>query len=240
MGIRGRLKRFLGPRGLAAFRFASRLFWAILGFQAIVVFLIAFMNPPPGYYMISESQRLGAIKREWVDLEDMSPDMPRAVVAAEDANFCNHWGFDLDAIRAAVAGNDGRLRGASTISQQVTKNVFLWPARTWIRKALEAEMTIYVELFWTKRRIIEVYLNVAEFDEGVFGVGAASAHYFGTKPADITLLQAARLAAILPNPKDRSAINPSDMTRARTAQIMDGARTIAADGRDGCFVKKAD
>ncbi|MCB1366596.1 MAG: monofunctional biosynthetic peptidoglycan transglycosylase [Rhodobacteraceae bacterium] len=216
------------------------MFWAILGLQAILVFLIAFMNPPPGYYMISEGQRLGAIKREWVDLEDMSPYMPRAVVAAEDANFCNHWGFDLDAIRAAVSGNDGRLRGASTISQQVTKNVFLWPARSWVRKALEAEMTIYVELFWTKRRIIEVYLNVAEFDEGVFGVGAAAAHYFGAKPADITLLQAARLAAILPNPKDRSAISPSSMTRARTAQIMDGARTIAADGRDGCFVKKAE
>ena len=103
--------------------------------------------------------------------------MGRSAVAAEDANFCLHWGFDMAAIREAV--EEGGTRGASTISQQVVKNVFLWHGRSWVRKAMEAVMTPVVELVWTKRRILEVYLNVAEFDEGVFGVQAAAQHYFG-------------------------------------------------------------
>lgn len=208
--------------------------WAFAA-QVALVLLFAIVNPPTNIYMLSERWRLGAIKQDWVALEDMSPNMPRAAVAAEDADFCLHWGFDLRAIRAVVTSGDERLRGASTISQQVAKNVFLWQGRSWLRKAIEAETTLLIELLWTKRRIVEVYVNIAEFDEGVFGAGAAGPHYYGVSAADLTLVQAARLAAILPDPKRRSAKRPSDFVRRRAAAIADGARTITVDGRDGCF-----
>lgn len=209
------------------------LWW--LAVQVVLVILFAFVNPPTNFYMASESWRLGGIKRDWVAIEDMSADMPRAAVAAEDANFCLHWGFDLTAIRAVVNNQTTKLRGASTISQQVAKNVFLWPDRSWIRKLFEAETTLLIEIFWSKRRIVEVYVNVAEFDEGVFGVGAAAQHYFGVTPKNLSLEQAARLAAILPNPKNLSAIKPDGRTQRRARSIVSGAETIAADGRDLCF-----
>jgi monofunctional biosynthetic peptidoglycan transglycosylase len=159
--------------------------------------------------------------------------MARSVVAAEDANFCLHWGLDLDAIQRAI--EEGGTRGGSTISQQVVKNVYLWHGRSYLRKVLEAVMTPAVEAVWSKRRIVEVYLNVAEFDEGVFGVEAAARHYFGVGPEELTAVQAARLAAILPAPKSRSASQPSDFVRERAAAIRDGAATILADGRAACF-----
>jgi monofunctional glycosyltransferase len=165
-------------------------------------------------------------------MDDIAPAMARSAVAAEDANFCLHWGLDLGAIRAALDSGNG---GASTISQQVVKNQFLWHGRSWLRKALEAGITPVVELIWTKRRILEVYLNIAEFDEGIFGVQAAARHYFGVDAADLSDLQAARLAAVLPDPKGRSASDPGPVVRRRTQAIMDGAATIAADGRDDCF-----
>jgi monofunctional biosynthetic peptidoglycan transglycosylase len=163
----------------------------------------------------------------------IAPVMARAAVAAEDANFCLHWGFDMGAIRDAIA--EGAGRGASTISQQVVKNVWLWHGRSWPRKALEAAITPLMEAAWPKRRVLEVYLNIAEFDEGVFGVEAAARHHFGVAAADLSAVQAARLAAVLPDPKGRSAARPSDRVRARAASIMDGAATIARDGRAACF-----
>ena len=168
-----------------------------------------------------------------LELEDIAPVMRRSVVAAEDANFCLHWGFDMQAIRAAL--DEGRGRGASTLSQQVVKNVFLWHGRSWARKAAEAVLTLPVELIWTKRRILHVYLNVAEFGEGIFGVEAAAQHYFGIPASRLSATQAARLAAILPDPKTRDPVNPGPVVRRRTAQILSGAETIAADGRAGCF-----
>ena len=166
-------------------------------------------------------------------IDSIAPVMARSVVAAEDANFCLHWGFDMAAIREAL--EDGAGRGASTLSQQTVKNVFLWHGRSWPRKALEALMTPVVELIWSKRRIVEVYLNVAEFDTGVFGVEAAARHYFGVSAADLSPVQAARLAAILPDPKNRSASQPSAFVRQRAAAILDGAETIRQDGRAACF-----
>jgi len=216
-------------------RVGARVFWALLGIQAVMIFLFAFVNPPTDFYMLSEQRRLGDIRQNWIALDQLPDDVPRAFVAAEDANFCQHWGFDLGAIRAAVESGGKRLRGASTISQQVAKNVFLWPSRSWVRKAFEVETTLLVELLWSKRRIIEVYLNIAEFDEGVFGVGAASPWYFGVPARKMTLAQAARLAAILPNPKHLSARTPNARTTKRARAIVDGARTIANDGRDVCF-----
>ena len=197
------------------------------------VLLWSVVNPPTTLYMMQESRRLGGIDQAWVPMEEIAPVMARAAVAAEDANFCLHWGLDLEAIRTAI--EDGGSRGASTISQQVVKNVYLWHGRSWLRKALEAGMTPLVEALWSKRRILEVYLNIAEFDEGVFGVEAAARHYFGVGPEALPPTQAARLAAVLPNPKGRSASRPSSFVRNRSASIRDGAATIRADGRAACF-----
>jgi monofunctional glycosyltransferase len=225
MGRTGLIRRALrwGMRGLAA---VAALF-------LVLVLLYAVVNPPTTLYMASESRRLGGVDREWVDGDRIAPVMLRSVVAAEDANFCLHWGFDMAAIRLAV--EEGGTRGASTLSQQVVKNVFLWHGRTWGRKAMEALITPVMELFWTKRRILIVYLNVAEFDEGVFGVEAAAQHHFGVSAADLTATQAARLAAVLPDPKGRDAGQPSRFVRNRAAAIADGAATIRADGRAACF-----
>ncbi len=207
-----------------------------LGLGAAILFLVALfavIRPPTTPYILAETLRLGSVERTWVSIEDIAPEMARSVVAAEDANFCLHWGFDMGAIRAAL--EDGANRGASTLTQQTVKNVYLWHGRSWPRKAMEAVLTPVVELIWSKHRIVEVYLNVAEFDRGVFGAEAAARHYFGVGADDLTAAQAARLAAILPDPKGRSASQPSDFVRRRAARIADGAATIAADGRAGCF-----
>lgn len=214
-------------------RWLARGVIGLVAFYATLIVVFAVVPPPGNLYQWSESWRLGGVQRDWVAWDDIAPAMARSVVAAEDANFCLHWGFDIAAIRAAVAA--GGNRGASTISQQVTKNVFLWHGRSYLRKAMEAVLTPAVELVWSKRRILEVYLNVAEFDEGVFGVQAAAQHHFGVDAGDLTPTQAARLAAVLPDPKGRSASDPSSFVRSRARAIVSGAQTIAADGRAACF-----
>ena len=221
------------PLMLRARRWVARGLLAVPVLLFLWVAVLAVVNPPVTPYMAAEALRLGGIKSEWTNLEDMAASMPRAVVAAEDANFCLHWGFDIAALRVAI--EDGGQRGASTLTQQVVKNVFLWHGRSYPRKALEALITPLVEAIWTKRRILEVYLNVAEFDAGVFGVKAAAQHYFGATPDRLTGQQAARLAALLPKPKERSAANPGAFVRARAQAIAEGAATIAADGRAECF-----
>lgn len=214
-------------------RWIGRGLLALAAFVLIAVGLYAVVNPPTTPYMFGEGRRLGGVEQIWVPMEEIAPVMARSAVAAEDANFCLHWGLDLNAIRAAM--DAGAARGASTISQQVVKNVWLWQGRSWLRKAIEAGLTPVMEAVWSKRRILEVYLNVAEFAEGVFGVEAAARHYFGVAAADLSATQAARLAAVLPNPKVYDAAAPSDFLRRRAAQIADGAATIAADGRAACF-----
>ncbi|MCK8463399.1 monofunctional biosynthetic peptidoglycan transglycosylase [Aliiroseovarius sp. S1339] len=211
----------------------KRALLAVIAFFALGIVGYAFVNPPTTPHIIGEKMRLGWADHQWVDLDEVAPVMARSVVAAEDANFCQHWGFDMRAIRAAI--DAGGARGASTLTQQVVKNVYLWHGRSWPRKVLEASFTPFVELFWSKRRIVEVYLNIAEFDEGVFGVEAAAHHYFGVGPDKLTAVQAARLAALLPNPKERSASRPSPFVRKRAQSILDGAATIRADGRASCF-----
>ena len=209
---------------------------ALLGLAAAALALIllySVVNPPTNLYQVSESARLGGIEQEWVPFDQIAPVMARSAVAAEDANFCLHWGFDMAAIRAAM--DDGAGRGASTITQQVVKNVFLWQGRSWLRKAIEAALTPGVELVWSKRRILEIYLNVAEFGEGIFGVQAAARHYFDTDAANLTAAQSALLAAVLPDPKGRNPAKPGPFTRKRARQIADGAETILQDGRAACF-----
>ncbi|QUJ76096.1 monofunctional biosynthetic peptidoglycan transglycosylase [Sulfitobacter albidus] len=222
MPIRKRVRR-------AIWRTVAIAFLGVVG----AVLLGAVVNPPTTAYMFSESRRLGGVDHEWVPIEEIAPVMARAAVAAEDANFCNHWGLDVAAIRLAIA--EGSNRGASTISQQTVKNVYLWHGRSYVRKAMEAGITPLMEAVWSKRRILEVYLNVAEFDEGVFGVEAAARHYFGVGPEALTARQASALAAVLPAPKDRSASRPTNFLQKRAAQIRSGAATIRADGRAECF-----
>jgi monofunctional biosynthetic peptidoglycan transglycosylase len=234
----GKSRRNTEPGRVArAIRRVRRWLLLVLGAAVLLlvggVVLFAHVNPPWGLYMIGEYRRTGEISRTWVPMDAISPHMARSAVAAEDANFCNHWGFDMAEIRRAL--ESGGARGASTITQQTVKNVYLWHGRTWTRKAFEAGLTPIVELVWSKRRILEVYLNVAEFGDGVFGVEAAAQQFFGVSASALTATQAARLAAVLPNPKARDPARPSDWLRGRAASIMDGAATIRADGRAACF-----
>ena len=202
----------------------------------MLILLFSFLPPPGNIYQWQESWRLGGIERDWVNIDDIAPEMGRSAVAAEDANFCLHWGFDMEAIRDAIDSGGGR--GASTISQQVVKNVLLWQNRSWLRKAMEAALTPVVELVWSKQRIVEMYLNQAEFAEGVFGVQAAARHYWGIDARDLSATQSARLAAVLPNPKDYNASNPGPFVKNRARQIIAGAETIRVDGRADCFEVK--
>ena len=230
-GEKGAPRRIRPIRWLMRMAMRAGLILCAVTFALVVLF--AAVNPPTTHTIWSEARRLGDVDRTWVDADGIAPVMLRAAVAAEDANFCLHWGFDMDAIRAAM--EDGAVRGASTISQQTVKNVYLWQGRNWTRKALEAVMTPVVEAVWSKRRILEVYLNVAEFDEGVFGVDAAARHYFGVGPDRLSARQAALLAAVLPNPKERDAARPTTFLERRARAIRSGAATIAADGRSDCF-----
>ncbi len=225
-GLRGRLRSaIVRMRRVVLVAVALGLVW-IAAYGVLPV--------PTTPYMLAQSWALGRpVTRDWTPLDQIAPELRRAVVAAEDANFCEHWGFDMAAIRDAIA--DGARRGGSTISQQTVKNAFLWHGRSWARKALEAAITPVMELIWSKRRVLEVYLNIAEFDRGVFGAEAAARHHFGVAASDLTRDQAARLAAVLPDPQGRSATQPSQAVVARAAQIDDGAATIRADGRDECF-----
>ncbi|QBX35749.1 monofunctional biosynthetic peptidoglycan transglycosylase [Paracoccus liaowanqingii] len=214
-------------RGRVLFRLrwlALRAFLVMAG----SVTIYAFVNPPLTWTMLGASRAHDLVARDWVALEDIAPVMRRSVVAAEDANFCLHWGFDMTEIRKVVAS--GSSRGASTLTQQTAKNAYLWQTRSWGRKAVETALTPMIEALWSKRRILEVYLNVAEFGPGIFGVDAAARAHFGTTPDQLTPVQAARLAAVLPAPRTRRL-----EASARSRGIADGAATIARDGRAACF-----
>lgn len=214
-------------------RIVKRVLLIVIIAPIAALVLFAFVRPPVTPYMVGEYMRLGKLDRDWVAIEDVSPHFLTAVVAAEDVQFCNHWGLDLTAIRAALA--DGGTRGGSTISQQTVKNLLLWQGRSWPRKALEAMLTPVMEAIWSKKRILEVYVNIAEFDTGVFGVEAASQRYFGIPAQQLNARQSARLAMVLPNPKDRDAADPRRFERERAAHIADGAATITKDSRSSCF-----
>ncbi|GAA4447958.1 monofunctional biosynthetic peptidoglycan transglycosylase [Nibrella saemangeumensis] len=166
------------------------------------------------------------IHKTWRSYDKISKEVALAVVASEDQNFPTHWGFDLDEIRDALSENRKRLRGASTISQQVAKNVFLWNGRSYIRKALEAYFTVLIELIWGKERILEVYLNVAEMGPMTFGVEAASQRYYGHAASTLSRSEAARIAAVLPSPRRFSIRNPSGYVQRRTSQITRQMRAL--------------
>ena len=164
----------------------------------------------------------GFIQYSWVDYDNISKQVALAVVASEDQNFPNHFGFDFEQINKAIKEGKRKkhLRGASTITQQIAKNLFLWEGQSFLRKGVEAYYTILIEFFWSKERILEVYLNIAEMGKGVFGVGAASILYFKKIPARLTKSEGALIAAVLPNPKRYSIENPSGYVRSRGQWIM--------------------
>ena len=166
-------------------------------------------------------------EKDWVSLDKISPHVVRSAIASEDFRFAEHSGFDFDAIQKALEANrrvekrgKGRIRGASTITQQTAKNVFLWPSRNWLRKGLEAWFTIWIEAFWSKRRILEVYLNVIEFGNGVYGVEAAAQRYFKKPAAKLTSSEAALMIAVLPNPRKLRIERPSHYVRYRQSAIQ--------------------
>lgn len=169
---------------------------------------------------------------DWVSMDEISPWMGLAVIAAEDQTFPDHWGFDVVAIEKALSHNErneNRIRGASTLSQQTVKNLFLWEGRSWLRKGLEAGLTVGVETVWSKKRILTVYLNIAEFGEGVFGVEAAAQRYFGKPASRLTQSEAALLAAVLPNPLRFKAAAPSGYVRSRQAWILRQMRQLGGE-----------
>ena len=169
---------------------------------------------------------------DWVSMDEISPWMGLAVIAAEDQKFPEHWGFDVSAIEKALAHNErneNRIRGASTLSQQTAKNLFLWDGRSWVRKGLEAGLTLGMETAWSKKRILTVYLNIAEFGDGVFGVEAAAQRYFHKPASRLSLSEAALLAAVLPNPLRFKANAPSGYVRSRQAWIMRQMRQLGGE-----------
>ena len=221
-----------------------------LGSAALVLILatagpvlaLRWLAPPASSFMAQQwisawldDGALPYIEYEWVPWKAIAPTMALAVVAAEDQRFLEHHGFDLVEIQNAVEEHktSGRLRGASTITQQVAKNLFLWPGRSWVRKGFEAYFAVLIELSWPKRRILEVYLNIAQFGDKTFGVGAASRHFFNKSPDALTLREAALLAAVLPNPARMHVRAPSTHVRGRAAWIHRQARQLGAGHLSG-------
>ncbi|MCD6004685.1 MULTISPECIES: monofunctional biosynthetic peptidoglycan transglycosylase [Halomonadaceae] len=224
------LRRFLG--------LIWRLIWrgalAFIVLSIALVLLFRFVPPPGSMVMVERKIQSWInsepidIQRQWRSWDNLSSNAKLAVIAAEDQRFPQHRGFDLVELKRALkASLDGeRLRGASTLSQQTAKNVFLWSGRSWARKGLEVWFTLLIEMLWSKQRILEVYLNVAEWDTGVFGLEAAAGHYFGASGSALTERQASLLAAILPSPRTRSASRPDAQVERRSQWILQQMRNL--------------
>jgi monofunctional biosynthetic peptidoglycan transglycosylase len=220
------MKKFMG----VLFRIIKYFVIIYLISSLFFVVLYRFVNPPVTPLMVIRvteqffSSEPVKLKKEWMPLDDISPSMQLAVVAAEDNKFTEHWGFDFDAINKAKIYNEKkkgkRVRGASTISQQTAKNVFLWPQRSWIRKGLEVYFTTLIEIVWGKKRIMEVYLNVIETGNGIYGVSEAARIYFNRPPSKLTKGQAALIAAVLPNPRKWNPSSPSSYLLNRQQWIL--------------------
>lgn len=186
------------------------------------VALLYRVAPPPSTLMLGRWISGQPVVRLWAPLAHISPALPLAVITSEDSRFCEHSGVDWRALNAAIseADEDGPSRGASTIAMQTAKNVFLWPGRSYVRKALEIPLALLIDALWTKPRVMEVYLNIAEWGDGIFGAEAASQRYFGKSAAELTPREAARLAAVLPNPLRFDAGRPGPYVQRRTGIIL--------------------
>lgn len=223
----------------SSFRFIKLLFRLIIYFILITLIwvgLYAFIPPPVTATMLLDDN---GITKDWVPLSEISPNLTRAVIAAEDGKFCSHYGFDGDAIAKAIEYNSqgGRIRGGSTISQQTAKNAFLWQGGGYFRKGLEAYFTFLIEKIWGKKRIIEVYLNIAETGIGTYGAQAGAQRYFKKDAADLTKIEAARIAAALPLPKKRAVNGASGFTRRYGNTIAARINVVKNEGLDACVYK---
>ena len=223
--------------GSIVFRFIAQAILWFVGLSLAAVILFAFVPVPITATMWMDEN--GAA-RDWEPIEEIDPNLVAAVIAAEDAKFCSHSGFDTEAIREAYEENQkgGRIRGGSTISQQTAKNVFLWQDGGYTRKALEAWFTFWIENVWGKRRIMEVYLNVAETGIGTYGAVEGAKRYFGKSAARLTPSEAARMAVALPQPKKRSVKNPAGWLASHGRRVQSGIATIRAEGLDACVYPK--
>jgi monofunctional glycosyltransferase len=215
------------------FRF---LFKSMLAFVALALALVVLFKFVPVPVTATMMMDRNGITKDWEPLSDIDRNLVRAVIAAEDGKFCEHDGFDREAIEEAMRRNaqGGRIRGGSTISQQTAKNVFLWQGGGYFRKGLEAGFSFAIEKIWGKRRIMEVYLNVAETGIGTYGAEAGAQRYFGKSAASLSPLEAARMAAALPLPKERSVTNPSGWLRGHGNTISARIGAVARDGLDSC------
>ena len=215
------------------------LFKALVGFLGLslgLVLLFKFLPVPVTATMLMDEN---GITKDWTSLSNIDRSMVRAVIAAEDGKFCLHEGFDREAIEKAIESNrqGGRIRGGSTISQQTAKNVFLWQGGGYVRKGFEAWFTVLIEQIWGKRRIMEVYLNVAETGIGTYGAEAGARRYFGKSAASLTPLEAARMAAALPQPKQRAVRNPSGWLARHGNTISARIGAVGRDGLDSCVYR---
>jgi monofunctional biosynthetic peptidoglycan transglycosylase len=194
----------------------------LVGISFLMVLPLIKVNPPTTAFMLQDASGRDPLLHEWVTWQVMGTAAPLAVVASEDQRFADHFGVDLKAIRRSLDERDqrGQLRGASTLSQQTVKNLYLWPGRSYLRKGLEAWLTIIAEICLPKKRILEIYLNIAEFGPGIYGIAAASEYYFGKSPATLSDREAAILAAVLPNPSRLRVRDPSDHVRERQRWIL--------------------
>ncbi|MFM8821084.1 MAG: monofunctional biosynthetic peptidoglycan transglycosylase, partial [Phenylobacterium sp.] len=226
------------PRGRWLRRLLVAALCLFVGLPLALVALYRFLPPPVTILMVQRSLEGKGLSRTWRPLDQMSPSLIRSVIAAEDAGFCSHHGFEFEAIQRAWAHNENsdRIRGGSTISQQTAKNVFLWPQRSYLRKALEAGFTVLIEVGWGKRRILEVYLNTIEWGPGVYGAEAAARRNFGVGADRLTDAQAARLAAILPSPLKWRAVRPGPYVKRRSGRIDAAAGTLRRSGLADCIL----
>ena len=201
----------------------------------IILLLTKWINPPITTVILSESISLNQkVNQEWRTIEKIGKNVILTVLASEDSNFCTHYGFDFNEIFRAK--EKGFSRGASTISQQVSKNLILWRERSWFRKGLEALITIMIETLWSKKRILEIYLNIAETGNGYFGIQAISNSLFKKNSYDLTLKEASYIAVTLPNPKKRNAKKLSINLKKRAEAVRNGANTLRLDGRASCVL----
>jgi len=223
------------------FGWLFRVIFAFLLLSVLWVVAYRFINPPMTLTMLSDVMTGNGAERDWMPIEQIDRDMVRAVIAAEDSKFCGHDGFDWDAISDAARRNasGGRIRGGSTISQQTAKNAFLWQGGGYFRKGVEAYFTFLIENLWSKQRIMEVYLNVAETGIGTYGVNAGSQRYYGHDASAMNRSEAARIAAVLPLPKERGAIAPKGFTRRYGNSIAARIGVVARDELDACIYQGA-
>jgi len=218
-------------------RFIGKAVVIFIAGSVVWVGVYRFVPPPITFTMIGNLIEGDGLTKDWMSLSDMDPDMARAAIAAEDSRFCSHWGFDFEAMRTAMQRNlkGKRLRGGSTISQQTAKNAFLWQGRSWLRKGLEAWFTVLIEGLWPKRRIMEIYLNIAETGIGTYGANAGAMRYFDHDASRLSASEAARIAAVLPLPQKRGAVSPKGFTRRYGNSISRRIGVVKRDGLDACL-----